>query len=207
VRIPNSAHASYPWRIHEYTRDFRVLDVWATPTEGGPEDFPRLVELMMSWDPTASDSGVVRTLFAFRWLLGDLLGLDSTSSGLGARVPSLRDHMPAELLETASGPAGDALPFRWLYALENECALEIANRTVHGVLHLGWVPDGVGAFRGQLAIIVKPNGLAGNLYLAGISPFRHLLVYPAIFRELERRWASSRRTEPGQVTVGTQNQS
>jgi hypothetical protein len=191
MTLPNSAHMSRPWRIHEFTQDFHVLDVWTTPTPGGPDDFPRLVRLVMSFDPAHSTSLAVRTLFALRWALGDLLGLDTPDSGLGSRVPSLRDRMPADLLDTASGPASDALPFTWLYVLDDECAAEIANKTVHGVLHAGWVPDGGSAYRGQLAMLVKANGLLGNVYLACIKPLRHLLVYPAIFSEMGQRWQAS----------------
>jgi hypothetical protein len=32
MRLPNSAHTSRPWRIHEFTRDFRLEDVWAALT-------------------------------------------------------------------------------------------------------------------------------------------------------------------------------
>ncbi|MDF2703344.1 MAG: hypothetical protein K0S10_2290, partial [Rubrobacteraceae bacterium] len=31
MRLPNTAHTSRPWRIHELTRDFRLEDVWALP--------------------------------------------------------------------------------------------------------------------------------------------------------------------------------
>ena len=44
MRLPNTAHSSRPWRIHGLTRDFRIEDVWALPTPGGPDDFPRLVQ-------------------------------------------------------------------------------------------------------------------------------------------------------------------
>jgi hypothetical protein len=27
MRLPNTAHTSRPWRIHEFTRDFRLEDV------------------------------------------------------------------------------------------------------------------------------------------------------------------------------------
>ena len=188
MKLPISSFTSRPWRIHEFTGDFKVLDVWAAQTPGGSDDFPRLVELWTSWDPTHSSSVVVRTLFAVRWALGDLLSLEKPSSGLGSRVPSLRDRMPADLLDTASGPACDALPFTWLYMLDNECAAEIANKTVHGVLHAGWVPDGNGAHRGEFAILVKPNGVLGNAYLVVINPFRHLWIYPAMVKEAERHW-------------------
>ena len=103
-------------------------------------------------------------------------------------MPTLRERLPADLREVPSGPNFDALPFTSLYLLGDEFAAEIANRTVHGVLHLGWVPNPTGGYRGQMAVIVKPNGLLGSLYMAAIKPFRHQLVYPALMRTLEREW-------------------
>ena len=44
MRLPDTAHTSRPWRIHELTGDFRLEDVWALPTPGGPDDFPRVVQ-------------------------------------------------------------------------------------------------------------------------------------------------------------------
>jgi hypothetical protein len=58
-------------------------------------------------------------------------------------------------------------------------------------MHLGWVPDGTGGYRGQMAVLVKPNGLLGNAYIAAIRPFRHLLVYPLMMRNLEREWRAA----------------
>jgi hypothetical protein len=105
-------------------------------------------------------------------------------------VPTLRDRLPADLRDGPSGPAFDALPFTSLYLVGDEWAAEIANRTMHGVLHLGWVPDRSGGFRGQMAVLVKPNGLLGNAYMAAIKPFRHLIVYPPMLRRIEREWRS-----------------
>jgi hypothetical protein len=56
------------------------------------------------------------------------------------------------------------------------------------VMHLGWVPDGTGGYRGQMAVLVKPNGLLGAAYMAAIRPFRHLIVYPAMMRQIGRKW-------------------
>jgi Protein of unknown function (DUF2867) len=189
MRLPNDAHISRPWQVHELTRDFRLEDVWALPTPGGAAGFQRLVQLFAAGDPAERTYGAVRLLWAIRWKLGGLLGWDRADAGLGARVPSLRDRLPAALRE-APGPDFEALPFRSLYLLDDEFAAEIANRTVHGVLHLGWVPDGAGGFRGQMAVLVKPNGLLGHAYLAAIKPFRHLIVYPAMLREIEREWGA-----------------
>ena len=188
MRLPDCAQTSLPWRIHELTRDFRIEDVWALPTPGGPEDFPRLVRIAASFDPSRSSFGAVRALFAIRWRLGELLGWDRPDAGLGSRVPTLRDRLPADLRQTALRAEFDALPFSPLYVTDDEMAAEIANRTVHGIMHMGWVREGAGGYRGQMAVYVKPNGLLGEGYLAAIKPFRHLIAYPAMLRDIGRRW-------------------
>jgi hypothetical protein len=188
MRLPDAEHTSRPWRIHELTSDFRLEDVWALPTPGGPDDFHRLVGLMASGSPSQNPSCVARTLFALRWKLGELLAWDGANAGLGSRVGSLRERLPVDLREAPSGPDFQALPFTSLYLLDNEWAAETANRTVHGVMHLGWVPDRSGRYRGQMAVLVKPNGLLGAAYMAVIAPFRHLLVYPPMIRQIGRSW-------------------
>src|SRR5207237_10081173 len=149
ARLSASAHMSRPWRIHELTSDFRLEDVWALPTPGGAEDFPRLVHAIASGDASQNPSWVARALWAVRWKLGELLGWDRPDAGIGSRVPTLRDRLPADLREAPSGPAFDTLPFSSLYLLEDEWAAEIANQTMHGVLHLGWVAEEGGGYRGQ----------------------------------------------------------
>jgi acyl-CoA thioesterase FadM/ketosteroid isomerase-like protein len=188
VRLPVSAHTSRPWRIHELTRDFRLEDVWELPGRGGPDDFPRLVELIASMDPSKGSSRAARALWAIRWKLGELLGWDDPDTGLGSRVPTLRDRLPADLREGRSGPDFHALPFSPLYLTESEFAAEIANRTMHGVMHIGRVPDGSGGYRAQLAVLVKPNGRFGTAYMAAIRPFRHQIVYPAAMRDRQDLW-------------------
>ena len=194
TRLPNSAHTSRHWRIHEIVHDFRLEDVWALPTPGGPDDFPRLVQMIASSDPSHNSSLAVRTLWAIRRSVGELLGWDEPKAGIGSRVPTLLDRLPADLRETPR-PDFEALPANSLYLTDDEFAAEVANRTVHGVLHLGWVPDGTGGYRGQMAVLVKPNGLFGTTYMAAIGPFRHLIVYPALMREIGREWRA-RTDEP-----------
>jgi hypothetical protein len=195
MRLPSTAHSSRSWRIHELTRDFRLEDVWELPGRGGPDEFPRLVEFIASSDPAQGSSRAARTLWALRWKLGELLGWDDPDDGLGSRVPTLRDRLPADLRDAPRGPDFDPLPFTPLYLLEDEFAAEIANGTMHGVMHIGRVPDESGGFRAQMAVLVKPNGLLGTAYMAAIRPFRHLIVYPAVMRDAERDWRA-RRSEP-----------
>jgi hypothetical protein len=191
-RLPNSAHTSRPWRIHEITPDFGLEDVWVLPVRGEESDFPALVQGIAAGDPSQGSSRLASALWTTRWKVGELLGWDA-ETGLGARVPTLRERLPGDLLD-APGPDFDALPFTSLYLIEDEFAAEIANRTMHGVMHLSWVADGTGGYRGQMAVLVKPNGLLGAVYMAAIRPFRHLIVYPAAMRQIEREWTRSDRT-------------
>jgi hypothetical protein len=188
MTLPSTAHTARPWRIHELTRDFRLEDVWELPTPGGRDEFALLVQAIASGDPAHGSSLLVRALFAIRWELGELFGWDAPDTGVDSRVPTLRERLPADLRDGPSGPAFATLPFTSLYLTDDEWAGEVANRTMHGVMHLGWVPDGNGGYRGQMAVLVKPNGLLGNAYMAAIRPFRHLVVYPPMLRQIGRTW-------------------
>jgi hypothetical protein len=185
-RLPIAAHADRSWRIHEIAPDFRVEDVWALPTPGGPGDFPRLVAQLVAG--LGKPSGASRALFAVRERLGALVGWDRPGTGVGARVRSLRDRLPADLRDGPRGPDLPRPPFRSVYLTDTEWAAEIANGTVHAVMHIGWVRSMAGGHRGQMTVLVKPNGRLGRSYMAAITPFRHLVVYPALVRSIGRTW-------------------
>ena len=195
MRLPDSAHTSQPWRIHELTQDFRLEDVWALPTPGGPKDFPRLVEMIAAGDSTETSSRPARALWALRWKLGEVFGWDDADPASLSKRQMLRDRLREDLRDGPAGPDFDALPFTSVYLLDDEWAAEIANKTVHGVMHLSWVEDGSGGYRGQMAVYVKPNGLLGEAYMRAIKPFRYLVVYPAMLRQLKRRWEAGK-SEP-----------
>jgi hypothetical protein len=133
-------------------------------------------------------------LFAIRWKVGEVLGWDEPASGIGSRTATLRDRLPADLRDGPTGPeVAESLPFTSLYLTDYEWAAEIANRTMHGVMHIGWVPDGTGGYRGQMAVLVKRNGLFGHAYMAAILPFRHFIVYPRMLDAIGRRWRARER--------------
>ncbi|GAA0644122.1 hypothetical protein GCM10009535_21910 [Streptomyces thermocarboxydovorans] len=201
MRLASTAHTSRPWRIHEITRDFRLEDVWALPTPGGPDDLPYLVE-QIAQGSGKPPSPVYRALFAIRWQLGRLFGWDKENDGLGGRVQSLRDRLPEDLRDAPRGPEVRSNPFTSVYQLHDEWVAEIANRTVHAVMHIGWVQDGTtGRYRGQMAVLVKPNGPFGFLYMLGIKPFRYVGVYPALLRAMGRQWqATADRRKSGGVS-------
>jgi hypothetical protein len=193
MRLSDSAHTGRPWRIHELTGDFTLEDVWALPTPGGPDDFRFLVDRFATAGSALSLRGLPGLLWAIREQLGRL-GLDRPDTGIDARVPSLRHRLPADLRNGDPGPELTTLPFRSIYRTDDEWAAEMANLTVHGVLHLGWVADDDGpGYHGQMAVLVKPNGRLGRVYMAAIAPLRHWLVYPQLMANIGRSWTAAQR--------------
>lgn len=189
ARTHTSAHTSQPWRIHELAPDFRLEDVWVFCTPGGTEhDLPTFLELFHRLDlDHGGRSQAARALFAIRWALGRALGWDDPARATWS--VSLRERVPADLAATAERVAPlDPDPFVPLYCTEREFAAELINATMHGVVHLGWVADGAGGYRAQMAVLVKPRGRRGALYMAAIKPFRYAIVYPAMTRHVERAW-------------------
>jgi hypothetical protein len=189
--LPARAHTERPWLVHDLAPDFRLEDVWALPTPGGPDDFPRLVAEFIE-DEAADAPLLVRLLFAIRWRHGAVQGLDLAEADVGNRVASLRERIPEDLAEAPglrSVPGRSDSPFHPVYLTGNEYVAEIANRTCHALMHLGWVEDEGGGYRGQMAVLNKPNGPMGHAYMALIKPFRHGIVYPALMRTIAKRWA------------------
>jgi hypothetical protein len=198
-RIPNAAHESRPWRFREIAPDFILEDAWALPVHGAAEDFPRAIELMAVSDPANADSRAARALWRLRDRLGAWLKLgrisvpaDTVGDGKltipGTHETSLADRLPDDLRGTAADVDFGSLPFEPLYLTDDEFTAEISNKTVHGVLQLVWVDRGGGRYQGEMGVYVKPRGPFGKGYMALIKPFRYLIVYPALMRQIGRTW-------------------
>ncbi|MBW9214813.1 DUF2867 domain-containing protein [Mumia sp. zg.B53] len=193
-RVADVEHAGRPWRIHDIAPDFRLEDVWSYRTPGaGPDDFPVMLAALRAAGGLNENPPLVRFLFAVRWRLGAMLGWDSSDQGLASRVDTLRDRLPSDLIQEAAGDPVPNTPFTMVYELPDECVIELANKTVHDLCHLGWVPNGDGEYELRMAALVKPNGVFGRIYMVAIKPFRYLIVYPALTRKWERAWLERER--------------
>jgi len=193
MRLSNIEHESHAWRIREVAPDFRLEDAWALPAQGGAEDFATLLEVVASLDPSDVESRATRALFSIRYRIGEWFGWDDVSRPLAVphnKEASLSARLPEDLRNTAAGPdlRSKEFTFTPLYRTDIEWASEISNRTVHAVMHLVWVEKGEGIYQAQMGVYVKPRGRLGAAYMALIAPFRHLVVYPALMRQIERAW-------------------
>ena len=169
MRLPRTAHTSRPWRIHEIAGDFHGRGRVGAADTGRPRR-PRTAGAPvrrrqgrrrpspLPWRACSSRSA------------GSSGHCSAGTSPTPASAPGCRRCATGCRRTSARAPAGPTsarFPFTSVYQTHDEWAAEMANRTVHAVMHIGWVPDGAGGYRGQMAVLVKPNGLFGAVYMAG----------------------------------------
>lgn len=194
MRLPNSTYATRAWRLAEIAPEFRIEDVWLLPARGERDEFPELVRQIAEGEGAYEGEYLCILMFVVRQKLGAWFGLDRPETGVGGRVTSVAARLPADSAYIERGPDQNATPFKSIYQTDREWVSETAGRTVHALMHVGWVPDGVTGYRAEMAILVRPNGLIGRLYMGFIRPFRRFVVNPAFFRMVARNWERSRKT-------------
>ena len=210
------AHRGRPWRVHTLAPDFELLDLWTIPLAADPargETFDEFLRVFSTanagtWPmyrlrPTSFGDVVhaarltgAFALLELRRVLGWLFALDADRA---LPIPGRREHRVRARLDDADRardrgtlPARVGGAFETVYAFADEALLEIANRTIHALLHVSWVDAGAGRRAPVLAVYVKSRGWQSRAYLALIRPFRHLVVYPAWIAHLTRTWAAVR---------------
>ena len=155
MRLPNTAHTYRPWRIHEIARDFRLEDAGAAdagrpgrlPSAGAADRRGRSVEKLVRHRP--------------RSLGAPVEGRGAARVGPPGRRPGLQGADAPR--PVAGGPARRRVRpgLRPVYL-----ALPARRRVRRGDGQpdrprghaLGWVPDGAAGYRGQMAVLLKPNG-------------------------------------------------
>jgi hypothetical protein len=171
--------------------DFRVLDRWRIPVTVDRAEFLRFVRVFAT-SGFAPESRIARALFRIRFAVGRWLGWDG---GPPQPIPGCRETTVRERL-TAAERARDqsisqSLPLphhdvRPVYLFDDEALIEIANKTIHALVHLEWRDRGV-----DMTVLVKSRAWYSGVYLAAIWPFRHAIVYPAMFRSVAHAWSRS----------------
>jgi hypothetical protein len=177
-------------RCHALLADVPLHDVWAIPLTGGEPD--RTMEDVLAVSPFRRSEGqnpAVRGLFALRRGLGRLFRWDREDPRTSSEsyVHRITDEDRARSL-VAPGTREGA--FRLLYLFPAEVLLEARNATVHGFLTMALVPR-PGGYLVYLAVYVKPVGRITAIYMRVIDPFRRLIVYPGITRQLQTAWSQA----------------
>lgn len=201
MRLPNDRHLEHAWRVTTLAADFELLDVWRYPLELEQDvSLAQFGEFMQQVQrELVEGSSLAGGLFRLRGVLGRVFGLDDSGDGPptarpipGCSETSLRERLPeAERPQDAArarSSAAAGVGFEPVYAFEDEFLLEISNKTVHALMHVGRVPVSASHWSPQMAVYVKPRARTGRLYMRLIGPFRHGVVYPAMMRSAKRAW-------------------
>ena len=188
-RLPDHVHHDQPWQIHAVAPEFELEDVWRVRTPGaGPEDFDATVSVLLGGrEDSARGALLSRALVSARRGLGRAFGWDAPEHGLDTWSPAVAGRLAPQ--ERAEWDRAQIAPFSRVFSRVDEEAHEMANATVHALMHLGWVRGPRGDYELHVAALVKPHGQLGRTYMRAIEPFRLLVVWPALIRAWERAWA------------------
>ena len=175
-----------PLRVHTFLAGVPLHDVWAV-------DLPRtrpgitLNEFLRSGQTHAHRLPlIVRILLGIRFAIGRLLGWDREPAATGWE-PFAKRLTTADRSESLAVPGTSEGFFRVVYRFENEQLLEVVNRTAHAaaVSALVELPN---TYRFYFAVYVRKVGRFTPVYMALIDPFRKLIVYPSLLRNVRAHW-------------------
>ena len=188
MRIDRTEFRSRTLRVHDFLKDVPLQDVWAIRLRGGGAGCTiHDLRPLFTFAGLQELNPVVKGLFSLRTRLGTLFGWDQQRPAWSAESYAHR-LTPADRSQSVVSPGTPEGPFSTLYVFEHEQLSEVRNATVHAFSSLS-MRQVEGGYLAYWAIYVKPVSRFTGLYMAAIAPFRHLLVYPAIIRMVQRKWA------------------
>ena len=194
MRIDPSEFRARPLRVHELLHDVPLEDVWAIPLSGGGagrtiQDLRAVMVAGLGATPA-----VVQALFRLRWRIGTAFGWDQQRPAWNAESYAGR-LSPADRARSQVTPGTPDGHFRILYRFEDEQLSELRNATVHAFASLS-IRQTPGGYLAYLGVFVQPVHRFTRLYMGAIAPFRRLVVYPAIIRQMQSAWAKRYGAEP-----------
>jgi Protein of unknown function (DUF2867) len=180
--------------VHELLHDVPLEDVWAIPLSGGGagRTVQDLRDVMVAGLGAAP--AVVQALFRLRSRIGTVFGWDQQRPAWNAESYAGR-LTPADRARSLVAPGTPDGSFRILYRFEDEQLNELRNATVHAFASLS-IRQTPGGYLAYLGVFVQPVHRFTRVYMGAIAPFRRLVVYPAIIRQMQSAWAKRYGTEP-----------
>lgn len=173
-------------RVHDFLAGVPLHDVWAVDLPRARSGITLDEFFRMATVRPFRPSLAVQALLKLRFFVGKLLGWDRQPSGPAREAFATR-------LTTADRskslvPAGTKEgPFHVVYRFENEQLLELVNRTAHAAA-LSALVETPNTYRFYFAVYVRSVGRLTPIYMALINPFRKLVVYPSLLRNIRASW-------------------
>jgi hypothetical protein len=185
-RISTQEFERLPLRVHDFLAGVPLHDVWAV-------DLPRARSgiTLDEFLRTASTclltcSPVVRALLNIRLFVGRPLGLDREPSATAWETFTTRLTTPDRSKSLAPAGTRDGL-FRVVYRFQNEQLLELINRTAHAAA-LSALVETTNGYRFYFGVYVRSVSRFTPIYMALVDPFRKLVVYPSLLRNVRAKW-------------------
>ena len=187
MRIDTTEFRRLDLRVHAFLRGVPLHDVWVVKLPGGgPGRTLADLRAAFSLDRLASANMAVTALFRLRAALSRLLSWDREPPN--AAEASFLNHLSAaDRHASLVAPGTLEGPFRVLYVFSREALGEVLNSTVHAFSALA-LTDSDGGYMLYCAIYVRPVGRITRCYMAVIDPFRRLIIYPAVLRDVQAAW-------------------
>jgi hypothetical protein len=192
-----------PLRVHDFLAGVPLHDVWAIDlpsTRSGItlDEFLRAASArsQVSCDCCENDrirkvilltrSPVVRALLNIRFFVGRLLGWDREPASTAWETFTTRLTTADRSKSLAPAGTREGL-FHVVYRFENEQLLELINRTAHAAA-LSALVETASAYRFYFGIYVQNVGRFTPVYMTMVDPFRKLIVYPSLLRNVRGSW-------------------
>jgi hypothetical protein len=193
MRLNLLDHTKHNWFADKLLKDFKVEDVWLLPIQLDQQhSLDDVFNLFLQTMERLSKKGFVGLLFKFRLFLGKIFNWDKDKN-LVAAAGDIRDrYLKAENAHTDNLIIKKIGSFTPVYFLENECLLELDNKTVQACLHLSKFLNNTNYYTVHMTVYVNPKGNFGKFYMLLIKPFRLYIVYPSLLKALKIQWNKSK---------------
>jgi len=187
-QISTQEFEGLPLRVHDFLAGVPLHDVWAV-------DLPRTRSgitldefLRMAGTCFCSLPPPARTLLNIRLFVGRLLGWDRNPAATAWETFATRLTTADRSVSLTKAGAQQGL-FRVVYRFDNEQLLELINRTAHAAVVSALV-ETENAYRFYFGVYVRSVSRFTPIYMALISPFRKLVVYPSLLGAVRAKWKS-----------------
>ena len=174
-------------RVHTFLTGVPLHDVWAIDLPRWRagltlDDFLRTAGNCLCTLPS-----LVRILLNFRFFIGRFFNWDREAPESASKPFATRSTDTDRSRSLAAAGTRDGF-FRVVYRFENEQLVELINRIVHAAA-LSTLVETATAYRFYFGVYVCGVNRFTPFYMALIDPFRKLIVYPSLWRNVRARWA------------------
>jgi hypothetical protein len=175
-----------PLWVHDFLVGVPLHDVWAVDLPHTRSGITLDEFLRMASARPCRLSPAAQALLNIRLFVGRVLGWDREPAAAPSESFATR-MTTADRSKSLAPPGTREGLFRVVYRFDNEQLLEVINRTAHAAA-LSALIETANTYRFYFGVYVRKTSRFTPLYMALIDPFRTLVVYPSLLRNVRTTW-------------------